>query len=296
VSSVPPSTAGALLHAVLEPTDREFRRFRALVEEEAGIHLNASKKPLLYSRLARRIRELGLGSFDAYYRRVVEDRGGAELTELLDRITTNETHFFREPHHFEHIARELSASWVAAASAGARHRKIRAWSAGCSTGEEPYSLAMTLLACFPPEAGWSIDILATDLSTRVLETARRATWPIAKANEIPRPFLRQFMLQGIGESAGKLRAGPELRDVVRFQRHNLHDGSVPEGEAFDLVFCRNVLIYFELAAKERVIERLLGQLAAGGRLFLGHAESIRNTRGLRGLGATIYAVDERRTA
>src|SRR6185503_8802125 len=178
--------------------------------------------------LARRIRELGLASFDAYYRRVVEDRGGAELTQMLDRITTNETHFFREPHHFDHIADDLAPAWARAAAAGARPRRIRAWSAGCSTGEEPYSLAMTLLSRFPAEAGWSIDIVATDLSTRVLDAARAATWPIAKADEIPRPFLRQFMLRGVGSTAGKLLAGRELREVVRFMRHNLHDGSVPE--------------------------------------------------------------------
>lgn len=283
-------TASRAARGAVEPSDREYRLFQDLVKGEAGINLGPSKKPLLASRLAGRLRELGLDSFGAYYRRVVEGADGDELTEMLDRLTTNETHFFREPHHFEELHRRVLPVWQAEASRGRRARHVRAWSAGCSTGEEPYSLAMLLLSHFPPERGFSVEVLATDLSTRVLRRAREAVWPIAKAGEIPRHHLRRFMLRGIGERAGTLRAGPELRAVVGFSRVNLHDPDYAVRGSFDLIFCRNVLIYFEPAERQRVVERLAARLSPDGRLYLGHAESVRDATGrLSCVGATTYA-------
>ena len=250
-----------ILEAVPEPTDREFQQLRDLILRHAGIYLNDSKKPLVYGRLARRVRELELESFGAYYRRVLEDE--AELVRFLDRITTNETHFFREPHHFVHLADTILPSIIEAAAAGAREKIIRVWSAGCSTGEEPYSIAMTLLDRLP-QGGWSIDILATDLSTRVLEIARSATWPAARATGIPQPLLRRFMLRGVGAREGWVRAAPQLRAAVRVQRLNLNDEAYPSEAPFDLIFCRNVLIYFQSARRQRVLTRLVGRLAQGG--------------------------------
>jgi chemotaxis protein methyltransferase CheR len=209
---------------------------------------------------------------------------------MLDHVTTNETQFFREPQHFDYLETTLLPAWTEAARRGAREKRIRVWSAGCSTGEEPYSLAMLLLAHCRKELGWSIDIVATDLSNRVLAKAREATWPIAKASQIPRGFLKRFMLRGIGQKTGTLRAGPELREVVRFARKNLNDEESPSSGVFDIIFCRNVLIYFEGEGRQRVIERLADRLAIGGRLFLGHAESIHGLMGrLRCVGATQYA-------
>jgi chemotaxis protein methyltransferase CheR len=166
--------------AIRPITNQEFALFQALIHREAGICLSPAKKTLLVGRLTRRLRDMGLNSFEAYYRRVVE-RGEEELARLLDCICTNETHFFREPPQFEFLELRGFPEWAARAASGLRARRIRVWSAGCSTGEEPYSVAMTLWEHFPPADGWEIEILATDLSTRALEQARAAVWPIEKA-------------------------------------------------------------------------------------------------------------------
>jgi chemotaxis protein methyltransferase CheR len=275
---------------VHEPTQDEFERFRDLICARAGIYLGESKKALLYGRLARRLRELGLRTFGEYYRRIVEPGDEAEMRHLLDRITTNETHFFRERHHFDYLAEVLFPAWAAAAEAGERARTVRVWSAGCSSGEEPYSLAMILAASFPASAGWSIEVKATDISSRVLAVASEATWPIERSHEIPPRFLKRFMLQGVGSQAGRLRAGPELRGLVRVERLNLNDEKYPEDGPFDLLFCRNVLIYFERARKQHVVEQLTQRLAPGGRLFLGHAESVHSlSHALTCVGPTVYA-------
>ena len=255
-------------------TDKEFGLFQKLIYEKAGIYLAAPKRALVDSRLAKRIRELGLDSFAAYYHHVVDDWDGEELIQMLDRISTNETHFFREPRQFEFLGNRIVADWAAEAAAGTRSRRIVVWSAGCSTGEEPYSLAMTLREHFPLSAGWEIEILATDLSTRVLDCARAAIWPIAKAEEVPPKYLKSFMLRGIGAQAGKMKITPEIRSMVRFERLNLNDDDYPLSGRFDLILCRNVLIYFDAPSRLRVIRRLLNHLAPAGYLFVGHAESL----------------------
>lgn len=271
-------------------TEKEFGLFQKLIYEKAGIYLAAPKRALVDSRLTKRIRELGLDSFAAYYHHVVEDRDGAELIQLLDRISTNETRFFREPRQFEFLETQIIADWTAKAAAGMRLRRIIAWSAGCSTGEEPYSLAMMLRDHFPPSAGWEIEILATDLSTRVLDRARAAIWPIAKADEIPAKYLKPFMLKGIGAEAGKMKPAPEIRSMVRFERLNLNDEVYPVSGAFDLILCRNVLIYFDNPSKMRVIHRLLNHLALCGYFFVGHAESLNGvTDRVRPVMPTVYA-------
>ena len=251
--------------------DREFRRVQALVHREAGISLSDAKKALVSGRLARRLRELAL-AWPSYLELVQSDP--AELVRMLDCITTNETHFFREPRHFDLLEREVFPAWTAEAAAGARPRRVRAWSAACSTGEEPYSLAMSLLRAFPPGSGWATEILATDLSTRVLARAAAGVYPLEKADEIPERDRKAFMLRGHGGEEGRMKAGPELQSLVRFARMNLAAPAYPDVGAFDLVFCRNVLIYFDRETKEQVVRRLLGHVAPGGLLFLGHAESL----------------------
>jgi len=266
-------------------SDRDFLRFQALINREAGIWLSPVKKALLVGRLARRLRELGLTSYGAYYDVVEQDE--AERIRMLDCICTNETHFFREPRHFEFLADRVYPRWTEDADAGRRPRRVRVWSAACSTGEEPYSLAMSLLAAFSP--GWDLEILATDLSTRVLDRARQAVWPIEKAKEIPDRHLKAFMLRGVGGQEGLMKAGPELRAAVKFARLNLNGDAWPAAGAFDLVFCRNVLIYFDRATKVKVVDRLLERLAPGGFLFLGHAESLGGfTAGARAVLPTVY--------
>ena len=273
------------------PTDREFALFQALVHREAGIFLGDAKRQLLAGRLAPRLRELGLRSLGEYYSRLVEDREGVELMRLLDLVSTNETSFFRENAHFEFLRTQVLPAWAAEAEAGHRRRHIRAWSTACSTGQEPYSLAMVLREQLPVERGWQIEILATDISTRVLRQAESAVWPEEKGRDIPPALRKQYMLRGIGPQAGKMRAGPELRSMVRFQRLNLNEPDYDVPETFDLVLCRNVLIYFTAEGRDAVLDRLISRVDPRGFLFLGHAESVqgRNQRRVRTVFPTVYA-------
>jgi len=268
------TTAPALEHptAIPELTKDEFRFFQELVLGESGIHLGAKNRAMLVSRLWKRLRALDLASFSAYYRLVKKDP--AEMVHMLDCICTNETHFFREPTAFDCLQRRVFPEWIAAADAGQRGRTLRVWSSACSTGEEPYSLAMTLLAHFPEEAGWKIEVLGTDLSTKVLARASAGIWTAEKTSGVPVEYQRRFLLKGFGPDKGKFKATDELRRVVRFQRLNLSKESYEVFGPFDLIFCRNVIIYFQWETKLRVINQLGSHLAPQGYLFLGHAESV----------------------
>jgi chemotaxis protein methyltransferase CheR len=268
-------------------TDGEFQAFQRLIHREAGIWLSPAKKALLTGRLGSRLRDLRLDSFGAYFRHVTKVDPDEQL-RMLDCISTNETRFFRESRQFDFLEREILPRWSALALAGERPRRIRAWSAGCSTGEEPYSLAMTLLAHCPPSLGFEVEVVATDLSTRVLERARAAVWPVEDAREIPSAYLKRFMLQGVRARQGSMKAGPEIRSAVRLERLNLNHDHYPVSGPFDLVFCRNVLIYFDPAGKERVLTRLAERLAADGYLFLGHSESLNQAAGWVGVRPNVY--------
>ena len=263
----------ALARPIPELTPEEFSLFRELILRESGIHLGSKNRAMLVSRLWRRLRALELNSFAAYYRRARSD--SAELVHMIDCICTNETHFFREPAAFDCLRQHVFPEWRERAGNRQRVKTIRVWSAACSTGEEPYSLAMTLLDEFPPHAGWNIEVLGTDLSTKVLAKASGAVWPVEKVSAVPPHYQSQFLLKGFGPDKGKIKAGDELRRVVRFRRINLtHDSCEVNGGPFDLIFCRNVLIYFKWATKVSVVNRLGKFLAPGGYLFLGHAESL----------------------
>ena len=275
-------------------TDKEFGLFQALIHREAGIHLPPAKKELLMGRLGRRLRELGLKAYGAYYEYVME-AGHEELVRLLDAISTNETSFFREPRQFEFLAQRVFPEWKTS-QAGAR--QIRVWSAGCATGEEPYSITMMLWDHLPPAAGWDLEIRATDLSTRALERARAGIWALEKAEEIPPNYLRAFMLKGKGPLGGMMKAGPRIRSIVEFERLNLNDDTYPALGFFDLIFCRNVLMYFSAESRLRVVERLLSHLVPTGYLFLGHAETLNGvTDRVRNVMPTVYLrVEEQKSA
>jgi len=249
----------------------EFRRLQALIYKESGIWLSEVKTALLTGRLSKRLRALKFDTFAEYYDRVSVD--DEERRTMLDAITTNETHFFREPTHFQFLERQVLPAWQAEAAAGKRSRTIRVWSAGCSTGQEPYSLAMLLVDRLPATQGWTVEILATDLSRRVLNIAEEGVWDAAKCQGIPLQYMRAFMLKGLGENQGKMKAAPSVR-VIRFMRLNLNDCAYPGIGAFDLIFCRNVLIYFDAEGRRRVIGQLLRHLAPQAYLFVGHAESL----------------------
>lgn len=278
---------------VVDLGSREFELFRALLLERAGISLGDSKRPLLVGRLGRRVRELGLASYEEYYQRVIGDATGAELVRLLDLVATNETSFFREQAQFQYLEHQVIPGWRHDADEGRRPRHVRVWSAGCSTGQEPVSLAMLLLAELPTADGWRVDILATDLSTRVLDEAATGIWPIERARQIPPHLLRRFMLRGTGPRLGTMRAGPEVRAVIEYRRLNLIEDAMPN-DVFDLVLCRNVLIYFTPDGRARTIDRLLRRLAPGGHFLLGHAESMDlRTHRARGVAPNVYVrVDE----
>ncbi len=260
---------------VLSPrlSAREFARFQKLILERTGIFLAPVKEALLLGRLGSRLRQVGVTGFADYFELVTHDE--AELVEMLDRVCTNETSFFRDPRQFEFLRSVLVPEWQRLAACGARDRTIRIWSAACSSGEEPYSLAMTLKNelddCRPP---WRIEILATDLSTRILDKARQGIWPAEKCSAIPTPLLRKYMLRGVRSQAGKIKAAPEIRELVRFERLNLNDDIESAPENFDAIFCRNVLIYFDAAGRRRVLSRLLERLSPDGYLFLGQAETM----------------------
>jgi chemotaxis protein methyltransferase CheR len=260
--------------------EREFALFQDLIAREAGIHLPKGKMALLSARLSRHIRELGLPDFEAYFKFVTEG-GAAEMAQLLDRICTNETRFFREPKQFEFLEKHYFQRQHNVMS-----KRLRIWSAACSTGEEPYSIAMSVAAHLPDHHA---EILASDLSERALTAAAAGIWPIKQSEEIPPHYLKAYMLRGIGGERGKMRAGDQLRSMISFRRINLHSDRYAIDGQFDLIFCRNVLIYFGAETKAAVISRLLQRLAPGGLLLLGQAESLAAwTHAVRAVGPTIY--------
>src|SRR5258708_618537 len=197
------------MHTTL--STKEFRLFQSLVHREAGISLSDQKRALLVGRLAPRMRALEIASFGVYYDRVTTDH--EELVRMIDAVCTNETHFFREPKQFAFLEHDIVPRWRAAAERGERGREVRVWSAACSTGEEPYSLAMTLSAHLPD---WKIEIIASDLSTKVLDRAAAGVWPIERAEQIPVHYRKSFMLRGSGPQEGKMAARPELSSLIRF--------------------------------------------------------------------------------
>ena len=268
-----------------------FTKFQSLIYNESGIWLGPQKQALIISRLTRRLRILGLSTMREYFRLISQPDQQHERSLMLDCITTNETHFFREPRHFDYLAQQVFPRWKQEADAGRRTRYLNIWSAGCASGEEPYSLAMLLLKHLPPEQGWSTQILGTDIATGVLEKARTATFSIDKAREIPRDYLRAYMLKGTKESSGTMRVMPEVQKIVRFARVNLFADAYAMQGTFDLIFCRNVLIYFDERSKEKVVAGLVRHLSSSGLLFVGHSEHLHNlSRDLRLVTSTVYAL------
>ena len=270
-------------------SDRKFQSFRTLVATHSGIALGPHKRALLQARLGRRLRTLGLTTFADYHRLLIEhDPQGEELVRFINAVTTNKTHFYREAHHFAYLAERWAPAVVGQASRGGE-RAVRIWSAGCSTGEEPYTIAMTVADALPHAAGWRVRILASDIDTDVLKRAAAGVYSIDAAGAIPPAALKRHFLRGTGTSADLMRVRPSLRSLVAFRRINLLEDQWPSGTSFDVIFCRNVLIYFDRPTQQRVIERLGACLKDDGVLVLGHSEGILGmTNGLRHVGHTIY--------
>ena len=254
-------------------TELEFDRFRRIVYDTSRIALNGGKKELLRARLGKILRRRGIASFGEYLSIVEADRTGEELTVLLDAISTNHTYFFREPDHFRFVE-ETVRSRVDAAGRVRAERKIRAWSAGCSSGEEPYSLAITLLEALGGGAGWDIRLLATDLSTKVLDIARNGLYSSDRLKTVPPGIVaRHFLVETGGDGETRFRVSPSVRGLVTFGRLNLLE-PYPFKGPFDFIFCRNVMIYFDRETQETLVNGFHRYLSAGGLLFIGHSESL----------------------
>jgi len=260
-------------------TDGEFRDLRGWIHRQAGIHLSDQKKALVCGRLAPRMRHYRLTRFADYYQLL---RGGAHPGEpqlAVDLLTTNETHFFREPRHFEFVRDQIVAGHRACG------RPLRAWSAACSSGEEPYSLAMTLAGAMG-DLPW--EVLGSDLSSRMLERARSAHYPLARARSIPREHLLAHCLRGTGAHEGTFIVAPPVAQRVHFLQVNLNE-ALPRVGQFDLVFLRNVMIYFDAPTKQQVVGRILACLRPGGHLVIGHSESLATLGcGLRAIAPSVY--------
>jgi len=265
--------------AVAEPGalgEREFHWLRRLVRTRTGIELPESKRTLCQTRLIRRLRALHLGSFTEYVK-MLEDEASPEHNELINAITTNVTAFFREPHHFE-LVREVLRKLAG--------KRIRIWSAGCSSGEEPWSLAITARETLGE--GADLKILATDIDTEVLARASAGVYEDANVEPIGRAQLQRHFARGTGPNAGRWRINDELRPLVTFKQLNLF-APWPMRGPFDLILCRNVIIYFDTENKVKLLRRYHDLLAPGGHLMLGHSESI--TAGVTGFtlaGRTAY--------
>ena len=257
--------------------------FQVLVHQEAGIYIPAGRRNQFEGKLARRMRELKLTTYEEYFHRVAGNVE-QELVTMLDSLAAKETRFFRDFDQFRFLERHVMGGWEAAARAGERPRVLRAWSAGCSTGEEAYSLAMMLLDRFPSSSGWNVEIIASDLSETSIAEAQKGEWPKASMNDVPLRY-GQFL-----ESRGEMvRASEKLRSAVKFERLNLNQMAYPVGGGFDLIFCRNVLIYFDGETRRRIVSRLTHHLAADGFLVLGHAESLAKVgRGMREVSPGVF--------
>jgi chemotaxis protein methyltransferase CheR len=266
-----------------------FEKFQTLIYSETGIWLGSSKTALLCGRLFRRLRTLGITSLETYYELVTRSDQIEERERMIDAITTNETRFFREPRQFEFMVQVVLPRWRMEAEQGLRARRVRIWSAGCSSGEEPYTVAMLMAKHLPAQEGWDVRILATDISNRVLEKARKGIYPIAKARELPPDLLYSSMLRGTAERDGEMKVKIEIQQMVDFRRLNLDQESNLGESPFDIIFCRNVLIYFDAASKSRVVANLSRHIIANGFLFVGHAENLTSISAqLRSLEPTIY--------
>jgi chemotaxis protein methyltransferase CheR len=252
--------------AVLTP--QQFSRIRTLVYDQCGIDLKLGKEELVKARLGKELRKRNLKSFDHYIEDVVNDRTGDALIGLINALSTNFTHFFREARHFEVLSKSIAEDC-------SRQRQTDIWCAAASTGEEPYSIALTLLEKFGPSA--SIRILASDISTQALSTAEAGIYPEARIADIPAPLRSKYFLRGIRNSEVLYRIKSEIRELVHFRRINLIEPFSLSSQ-FQAIFCRNVMIYFDKPTQEKVVTRLTQFLEPGGLLFVGHAESLNGIR------------------
>ena len=264
----------APLPGTMSITDKEFQAFRNLIFHEAGISLGDAKRALVASRLARRLRHFGFTSYAQYYTYLTDqDPDGHERVQMVNCLTTNKTDFFREAHHSTFLREHVLPRLQEQVRQGAPSR-LRFWSAGCSTGEEPYSLAMTVREALPSFANWDIRILASDIDTSVLQTAERGIYAAARLEGVADERQHRHFLRGRGEWAGTYQIKPELQQVIAFRRINLNEEPWPIRTRFHVIFCRNVVIYFNRETQRRLFERFADALEPNGYLIVGHSEAL----------------------
>jgi len=264
-------------------TQHDFEFIRNLVGERTGIVLSEHKVDMVYGRLARRLRQLNIKSFEDYLTRLKQD-GDQELVEFTNALTTNLTAFFREPHHFDFLAN----SGIPTLAKNRPDKRLRIWSAGCSTGEEPYTIAITLHEALPLIRNWDVKILATDLDSNVVSRAKEGVYNKERVNGISKQRLDRWFRQGRGSNEGKVRVLPDLQRLITFKQLNLMHEWPMQGR-FDVIICRNVVIYFSKETQRELFDRYADILADDGYLIVGHSESLHKvTNRFQLLGKTIY--------
>jgi chemotaxis protein methyltransferase CheR len=244
-------------------SDKEFTQFRTMIYDIAGISMSPAKKPLVSGRLAKRVKHHNLNSYDAYFQLLMKNGGDGELQMAIDLLTTNETYFFREPKHFDFLRDRILPERKPG-------KPFRLWSAASSSGEEPYSIAM-LLADVLGDTPW--EIIGSDISTRILDRARSGLYAMERAEDIPKHYLSRFCLKGTGTQDGKFLVAKELRNRIQYRQVNLNE-TLPKMGEFDVIFLRNVMIYFDMETKRQVVSRMIPLLNPGGHLIIGHSESL----------------------
>ena len=256
----------------LELSDGEFQKFSNYVHDVSGINLHEGKKELLKARLGKVLRERNFPSFREYYERVVTDQSGHELTILLNSISTNLTQFFREPEHFDLLKKKVLPE-IMNMKISSRNNILRFWSAGCSSGEEAYTIAIAVNEVLKHRGKWQFKVLATDLSTKSLSTASAGIYEKEKTMRIPIDLKRRYFQKGQNRWEGYFRVKREIKEKITFQRLNFMERFYFK-DLFDAIFCRNVMIYFDNPTKELLIQKFFHSLSEGGYLFIGHAESL----------------------
>jgi len=275
-----------IIQGLFSITEKEFKQIAQMVYDKCGIRLSEQKKSLVVGRLSKILRRLGLSTFNEYYEYVFNDRSGLALSELVDKISTNHSFFFRETDHFNYM-RSVIFPDILAALENQQTKSMRIWSAGSAAGEEIYTIAMILDDYFGQVLNYyDIGLLATDISYSILEQARRGVYPTAKTNEIPPEYKLKYFDYLDKENVS---IKPFLRDMILFKRLNLMDGLFPFKGKFDIIFCRNVMIYFDSLTRENLIKKFYNHIKNGGYLFIGHSESIpRGSSKLKYIKPAIY--------
>jgi chemotaxis protein methyltransferase CheR len=268
-------TDAVVFDAVL--SNRDFSDLSRFILDQCGIKIPPGKKQMLEGRLRKRLRILGFSSFDRYleYLSGPEGRKNAEFINMIDEVTTNKTDFFRESQHFKLLTESVLPELIDRHGLGVR-TKLNVWSAGCSTGEEPYTLAMVLSEFAQKVPAFDFSILATDISTKVLEKADKGIYESSQIDVIPMQLRKKYLLKSKDKSRNQVRVAPGLRALVRFQRLNLLDRAFTISQHMGVIFCRNVLIYFDRPTQEAVLRHICRYLTEGGYLFTGHSESLHN--------------------